>query len=153
MQKAFLMQRAFNCLLLLMLILAVSPVSAQFDDEELQLVPLPTELRLSGMARVVTNIAGPGECFAPVAITRIDGEKVAVSAQSFVIEAGLHSINGKATLDISSCPITDSRLQISSAEDLEMNFELGYTYYISYYHQSANPEDWQLVVWNIETNP
>jgi hypothetical protein len=147
------MQRILSCLLLLVLVLAFSPVSAQFDRGELELVPLPTELRLSGMARVVTGTARPDECLAPVAITRVDGEKVAVSAQSFMIEPGVHSINGKATLDTASCPITDSRLQISGAEDLEVNFELGNTYYIGYYHQAANPDEWQLVVWNMETNP
>jgi hypothetical protein len=147
------MRRAVRLLLLLMLILAVSPVSAQMDDEELQLVPLPTELRLSGMAKVVTDITHPLDCLAAVAITRIDGEKAAVSAQSFLIEPGVHGVNGKAMLDISGCPITDSRLQIGSAADLEVNFELGNTYYIGYNHKPTNPQEWSLVVWNIETNP
>lgn len=136
-----------------MLILIVSPVSAQTDDEELQLVPLPKALYLSGMAKVVTNIARPADCLAPVAITRIDGKKAAVSAQSFLIEPGAHSLNGKAILDISMCPITDKHLQISSAADVEVNFEKGNTYYIGYDHKPANPKQWKLVVWNIETRP
>ena len=133
--------------------LVLPPVSAQLDDEELQLVPLPTELRLSGMAKVVTNMGRPVECLSPVAITRIDGEPKAVSAKSFLIEPGLHSLNGRAILDTTNCPITDVRFRMNPAADLELNFELGYTYYIAYYHQPANPDEWQLVVWNIETNP
>ena len=147
------MQKAKTYLLLTVLILVGAPVSAQFDDEELQLVPLPTELRLSGMAKVVTELGRPADCMAPVAITRIDGEKSAVSAKSFLIEPGFHSLNGKAMLDIENCPFTDSQLQLRTSEDLEFNFELGNTYYVGYYHKPASPEEWRLVVWNIETNP
>jgi hypothetical protein len=147
------MRQTFNSLLAGLLILVVCSAAAQMDDSELELVPLPTELRLSGMAKVVTHIARPEECLAAVAVTRIDGEKKVVSAKSFLVEPGIHTINGKAKLDTSSCPITDPRLQISSAPDLEVNFELGFTYYVGFVHKSANPEDWQLVVWHIETNP
>ena len=147
------MQRIMTCLLLMTLMLLGTPVSAQFDDEELQVVPPSTEARLSGMAKVVTELGHPTDCVAPVAITRIDGEKISVSAKRFLIEPGFHSLNGKAMLDIESCPIADKRLQLKSAEDLEFNFELGNTYYIGYYHKPANPEEWKLVVWNVETNP
>jgi hypothetical protein len=147
------MRQAFKSLLAGLLILIAHPVSAQMDDSELELVPLPTELRLSGMAKIVTHIARPEECLAAVAVTRIDGETKVVSARSFLIEPGVHTVNGKAKLDTSSCPITDTGLQISSAPDLEVNFELGFTYYIGYIHKSPNPEEWQLVVWHIETNP
>ncbi len=136
-----------------MLALAASTVSAQFDDEELQLVPLPTELRLAGMARVVTHIERSDDCIAPVLVTKIDGESAAVSAKSFLIEPGTHSLNGKALLNLGSCPITDRYFRMNMAKDLEVNFELGFTYYIGYYHKPENPDEWQLVVWNIETNP
>lgn len=147
------MQQVVKKLLMAVLMLAAPLVSAQMDDTELELVPLPTELRLSGMARVVTNNTRPADCLAAVAINRIDGEKRVVSEQGFLIEPGVHTLNGKAILDMSNCPITDRRLQISSAPDLEVNFELGFTYYIGYYHKPADTEEWQLVVWNIETNP
>jgi hypothetical protein len=135
------------------LLLAAPPVSAQFDDTELELVPLPREPYLSGMAMVVTHIARPADCLAAIAVNTIDGEKRAVSAKSFLIEPGVHTINGKAILDTTNCPITDTRLQLRSAPDLEVNFELGNTYYIGYYHKPDNTDEWQLVVWNIETNP
>lgn len=136
-----------------MLLLAAPAALAQLDDTELELVPLPTVLQLSGMARVVTNIARPADCLAAIAVSKIDGEKRAVSAKSFLIEPGVHTINGKAILDTTNCPITDPKLQVSSAADLEVNFELGNTYYIGYFHKSDNTEEWQLVVWDIETNP
>jgi len=135
------------------LLLAAPAALAQLDDTELELVPLPTVLQLSGMARVVTNIARPADCLAAIAVSKIDGEKRAVSAKSFLIEPGVHTINGKAILDTTNCPITDPKLQVSSAADLEVNFELGNTYYIGYFHKSDNTEEWQLVVWDIETNP
>ena len=147
------MRLAAILLLMGVLVLVAPPVRAQMDDTGLEQVSLQVELRLSGMAKVVTNLARPADCLAAVAINRIDGEMKAVSAQGFLIEAGVHTLNGKAMLDTSSCPITDSRLQMSSAADLEVNFELGNTYYIGYDHKSANTGEWQLVVWNIETNP
>jgi len=146
-------QQAAKKLLPCVLLLAAPVVFAQFDDTELELVPLPTEAQISGMAKVVTHIARPADCLAAIAINRIDGEKKAVSAKSFLIEPGVHTINGKATLDTTHCPITDPKLQVSSAPDLEVNFELGSTYFIGYFHNSDNTEEWQLVVWDIETNP
>jgi len=146
-------QQAVKKLLPYVLLLAAPAALAQLDDTELELVPLPTVLQLSGMARVVTNIARPADCLAAIAVSKIDGEKRAVSAKSFLIEPGVHTINGKAILDTTNCPITDPKLQVSSAADLEVNFELGNTYYIGYFHKSDNTEEWQLVVWDIETNP
>lgn len=147
------MRSVLKQLLACALVLVVIPVSAQFNNDELEFVPLPTELRLSGMAMVVTNIARPADCLAAITVTTVDGQKVMVSAQSFLIEPGIHTVNGKAMLDTTHCPITDKRFQMGRAEDLEVNFELGYTYYIGYYHQPADPQEWKLVVWNIETNP
>lgn len=147
------MRRPFNYALMALLVLAAPTVPAQFDDEELQPVPLPTELRLAGMARVVTHIERPADCIAPVMVNRIDDEKAAVSARSFMIKPGTHSLNGKAMLNLENCPIDDRYFRMNPAEDLEVNFELGFTYYIGYYHKPENPDEWQLVVWNIETNP
>ena len=149
------MRQVLQKLLVCVLIpLALSmPVSAQYADSELELVPLPREPRLSGMAKVVTHMARPADCLASVAINKIDGEMKLVSAKEFLIEPGVHTINGKAILDLTHCPLNDSNLVISSAPDLEVNFELGNTYYVGYYHQSANTDEWQLVVWDIETNP
>jgi len=146
-------QQAAKRLFPWLLLLAAPPLCAQFEDTELELVPLPTELQLSGMAKVVTHIARPEDCLAAIMVKRVDGEKRVIPGKEFLMEPGIHTINGKAILDTTHCPISDRRLQVSSAPDLEVNFEIGNTYYIGYFHKSENPEEWQLVVWNIETNP
>ena len=147
------MRQAAKKLLPWVLLLAAPSALAQLAETELELVPLPTELQLSGMAKVVTHVARPEDCLAAVMVNRIDGEKTEVSAREFVIEPGVHTLNGKAILDTTHCPLTDPRLQVPSTPDLAVNLEVGNTYYIGYFHESDNTDEWQLVVWNIETNP
>ena len=132
------MVRFCKKLLLWTLLLLALPLEAQLESHEI------------AMVQVVTQASHAADCLAPVAVNKIDGEKRAVPAQGFLIEAGLHTINGRAKLDISSCPFKDDDLRISPAPELEVNFESGKIYYIAYYHGSDNTEDWQLVVWNIE---
>jgi hypothetical protein len=132
---------AVGKLLLLVFVLAVLPAHAQFATE-------PTETEI--MVRVVTSPARPADCLAPVAVTRIDGQLQTVPAEGFLIEPGLHSINGRATLDVNRCGVTDNRLRIGSVPDLEVNFEVGKTYYIAFDHRSQNTAEWSLVVWMVE---
>ena len=137
-----------------LLILVTLPVLAQVaGNTQALVVPLSSAPTANGMARVLTSQGRPAECLAPVSVNRIDGEARVVSAKGFLIEPGIHTINGKATLDITHCPLIDSNLVIGSAADLEVDFEPGGTYYVGYYHAPANPEEWKLVVWHIEGNP
>ena len=135
------MRQASIRLLICLLMLAVLPVSAQLTG---------TDSHDSELVKVVTHHARPADCLAAVAVNKIDGEMIVVPAQGFLIEPGVHTINGKATLDIANCPIKDNKLQISATPDLEVNFELGKTYYIGYYHKPENTEQWKLVVWKVE---
>lgn len=132
------MVRLCKKLLLWTLLLLALPLEAQLESREI------------AMVQVVTQTSRAADCLAPVAVNKIDGEKRTVPAQGFLIEPGVHTLNGRATLDISSCPVADDDLLISPVPDLEVNFEPGKIYYIAYYYGSANSEDWQLVVWNIE---
>jgi hypothetical protein len=118
------------------LVLAVSPVLAAQGGP--------------GTANVVTQNDLPSECLAPVAINRIDGEIRALSARGFTIEAGIHAINGRATLDTRKCQPLVGDQQIGTTPDLELNFEAGRIYYIAYDRSSPNTDDWQLVVWKVE---
>jgi hypothetical protein len=137
-----------------LLVLATLPVLAQTTDESQTLVlPLSAADTATDMARVITSGGRPEECLAPVSVTRIDGESRVVSAQGFFIEPGVHTINGRAILDITNCPLTDSHPMIDSAADLEVNFEPGGTYHVAYYHAPVNTKDWKLVVWHVETTP
>lgn len=148
------MHRVFKTLPTLVLVLAALPVFAQMTRGDQTLVlPLSSELTVNEMARVVTSKGRPADCLAPLAVNRIDGEKRLVSAQGFLIEPGVHTVNGKAMLDLTNCPLTDSKLHISSAADLEVEFEPGSTYYIGYLHEPANTGEWKLVVWHIEKSP
>lgn len=134
--------------------LGVQPLAAQTAGTgQAFVLPLSDEVDAAAMARVVTERGRPAECLAPLAVTRIDGEARAVSAKGFLIEPGVHTINGRATLDLSYCPLPDPRLTIGDTADLEVEFEAGSTYYIGYYYPPDKPGEWKLVVWNIETSP
>jgi len=133
--------QAVKKLVLLVVMLAVMPAHAQLGTAL-------TEAEL--MVRVVTGPGRPADCLAPVAVTRVDGQLKTVPAQGFLIEPGIHTINGRATLDFEQCGVTDNQLQIGTTLDLEVNFEAGNTYYIAYDHKSQNTDDWNLVVWMVE---
>lgn len=142
--------------LFIVTLLAAQPLLAQFTETEADQVvvlPLSGEVDAGTMARVVTGGGRPAECLAPLAVTRIDGEARSVSAKGFLIEPGLHTINGRATLDLTHCPIDDPGLMIGNAADLEVDFVAGSTYFIGYYHPPDRPGEWKLVVWNIEAGP
>ena len=87
-----------------------------------------------------------------LAVNKIDGELRAVPAQGFLVEPGVHTINGRATLDASKCQPLTAYQQIGRATDLEVNFEPGRIYYIAYDHKSQNTEEWRLVVWKVESD-
>jgi hypothetical protein len=145
------MVRALKILLTGTLVLASLPALAQrVVGEQTLVLPVSSELATNRMAKVVTFMGRPADCLAPLAVNTIDGKKRTVPARGFLIEPGVHTVNGRATLDLANCPLSDSNLYISSAADLEVDFQPGTTYYLGYQHQSANPEEWQLVVWHIE---
>ena len=132
------------------LLLAQTVGDTRALHEQTLVLPLSAAKTATGMARVITSGGRPEECLAPVSVTRIDGENRVVSAQGFLIEPGVHTINGKAMLDMTNCPLTDSNPVIESATDLEVDFEAERTYHIGYYHPPANTKDWKLVVWHVE---
>jgi len=112
--------------------------------------PLAADLVVCDKARVVTQVSAQGECLAPVAITRIDGEKAAVSAKGFLIEPGAHTLNGRVTLDTTRCQTLLGDLQLGSSPGMEINFEAGRTYHIAYDHESPDPAEWRLVIFKVD---
>lgn len=148
------MQRVLRYLLTAMSLLAALPLAAQTPESSQTLVmPLSSAATATGMAAVITSEGRPADCIAPVAVTRIDGEARTVSAKGFLIEPGVHTINGRAALDLTNCPLSDNELAIGAVADLEIDFLPGSTYYIGYYHQPTNSLDWKLVVWHMEQSP
>lgn len=135
------MQKFIEKLLVTGLMLTAVPLVA---------APVSEDPAASERVKVVTQAGRPADCLAALAVNKIDGESTVVPAQGFLIEPGIHTINGRATLDSRNCqPIAGDR-QIFSAADLEVNFEVGRTYYIAYDHKSRNTEEWGLVVWKVE---
>ena len=128
-------------LLVFGLMLAALPLVADPLDEE----PAAIE-----MVKVVTQAGRPGDCLAALAVNKIDGEMRVVPARGFLIEPGVHTINGRATLDSRKCQPIAADQRIGSVADLEVNFEAGRTYYIAYDHKSQNTEECRLVVWKVE---
>jgi hypothetical protein len=142
------LKNTIDSVLFVILALLVQSVCAQPEDtmdNGLEDGPLEVE-----MARVISNQSRPEDCLAAVAINRVDGEPRVFPAQGFLIEPGLHSINGLATLDITHCSIDDKERQISTTADLEHIFEPGMTYYIGFYHRSQISDERRLVVWKTE---
>ncbi len=142
------MIRGIQKLFLLTFALSVQTVCAQLEDPmENGVDDGPSEFE---MARIISDQSRPEDCLAAVAINRVDGEPRVVPAQGFLLEPGIHSINGLAMLDITHCSIAGDDRQIYTAADLEHNFEAGITYYIGYYHKSHISEERRLVVWKVE---
>ncbi len=125
---------------ILALMLAALPLAAAPIGEE----------PAAEMVKVVTLAGPPADCLAAIAVNKIDGELRAVPAQGFLIEPGVHTINGRATLDTRKCQPLTAYQQIGRATDLEVNFEPGRIYYIAYDHKPQNTEEWKLVVWKVE---
>ena len=142
------MTNIINSVLFLILTLSIQTARAQAEDSSDNGVEDgPIEIEL---ATVISNQSRPEDCLAAVAINRVDGEPRVLPAQGFLIEPGLHAINGLAMLDITHCSIAGDERQINTTADLEYIFESGVTYYIGFYHRSQISDERRLVVWKTE---
>ena len=142
------MTNTLYSVLFLILALSIQAARAQVEDSSDNGVEDgPIEIE---MARVISNQSRPEDCLAAVAINRVDGEPRVLPAQGFLIEPGLHAINGLAMLDITHCSIAGDERQINTTADLEYIFESGVTYYIGFYHRSQISDERRLVVWKTE---
>ena len=142
------MTNIINSVLFLILALSIQAARAQVEessDNGVEDGPIEIE-----MARVISTQSRPEDCLAAVAINRVDGEPWVLPAQGFLIEPGLHAINGLAMLDITHCSIAGDERQINTTADLEYIFESGVTYYIGFYHRSQISDERRLVVWKTE---
>lgn len=142
------MTNTLYSVLFLILALSIQAARAQVEDSSDNGVEDgPIEIE---MARVISNQSRPEDCLAAVAINRVDGEPRVLPAQGFLIEPGLHAINGLAMLDITHCSIAGNERQINTTADLEYIFVSGMTYYIGFYHRSQISDERRLVVWKTE---
>lgn len=100
-------------------------------------------------AMIVTQVAKPAECIAPVHIRQIDGREKIVPYQGFQIEPGRHTMTGTAKLNVDNCPVARGN-EFNRVQPLEAEFEAGKTYYVGLDHRSADRNNWALVIWKIE---
>jgi len=103
----------------------------------------------TGQAQIITQNESTARCIASVVINEIDGKLSNVPKQGFKLDAGTHSMNGRAIINIGNCPVIRGRNSYA-VPDLEADFEAGKTYYVGLDHSSKNKEEWRLVIWKTE---
>jgi len=146
------MRQFFYKLVLSVLIPVALPVSAEQVENDLTVIPIETgpNLVCGNMAKVVSLYDQTPDCLAPVVISRIDGERQTVPARGFLIEPGIHWLNGSVTLDTTRCHPAQGDQQIGSTEDLAVYFEAGKVYYVAYDRRPLNADERRLVVWKVD---
>lgn len=115
----------------------------------LALFPVQAIANKAGQAQIVTQNERPAQCISKVVITDVDGRLSNVARQGFKLDAGTHSINGRAIINTSHCPAVRGK-STYTVPDLEADFEAGKTYYVGLDHSSKNREEWRLVIWKVE---
>lgn len=101
------------------------------------------------MARVITDVAKPVTCIAPIEVYNIDGQLVRENAMGFDLAPGRHTLVGTAKIDSVNCPVMRGN-QALDVPPLDYEFEAGKTYYIGLEHKSSNQQQWRFVVWRVE---
>jgi len=102
-----------------------------------------------GKAQIITQNERSAQCISRVVIDEIDGRLSNVAKQGFELDAGPHSMNGRAVINTANCPAIRGRNSYV-VPDLEADFEAGKTYYVGLNHRSKNKEEWRLVIWKTE---
>jgi len=113
------------------------------------LLPIHVMADSTGTAQIITQNSRSVQCISAVVIDEIDGKLSNVTRQGFQLDAGRHSMNGRASVNTGNCPAIRGRTSYV-VPDLEADFEAGKTYYVGLDHSSKNKEDWRLVIWKTE---
>jgi hypothetical protein len=130
----------------LIALLSVLPGAAQCADQGAE---ESAEKGADHMARVVTNVAKPVQCIAPIEVYNLDGRLVRKNAMGFDLEPGRHTLVGTARIDSVNCPAMRGN-QALDIPPLDYAFAAGKTYYVGLQHQSSNQQQWRFVVWRVE---
>ena len=113
------------------------------------LLPSQVIANKSSKAKIVTQNERTAQCISSVVIDEVAGRLRNVAKQGFELDAGTHSMNGRAIINTANCPAIRGRNSYV-VPDLEADFEAGKTYYVGLDHSSKNKEEWRLVVWKTE---
>ena len=101
------------------------------------------------MARVITDVAKPVQCIAPLEVYNIDGKLVRENAMGFDLAPGRHTLVGTARIDSVNCPVMRGNRALD-IPPLDYEFEAGKTYYVGLEHKSSDQQQWRFVVWKVE---
>jgi hypothetical protein len=143
-------------LLIWVFVMAVIPATAQTIDDiqATEDILISDDIQsIDESVRVVTEVGQQDECLAPLIINKIDGVKRTMPAAGFSIEPGFHTLNGQAILDTTKCRPLDDIQQMARADDLEVDFEVGKTYFVAYDRSHQSIDEWKLIVWKVELAP
>ena len=116
----------------------------------LLLTPLLSIANAGGKAKIVTSLENPAKCISAVHVNNIDGQEVQVQKLGFDIDAGTHTMLGRAIINTSFCKVMGRGSGVERIEPLEADFEAGSTYYVGFDHSSKSRSDWKLVIWKVE---
>lgn len=100
--------------------------------------------------KIVTSNDRPTECISQVRINNINGREVRVPPLAFEVEAGTHTMTGRAMIDNRFCRSSLNRNPREKIKPLEAEFEAGKVYYLGYDHSAADRKDWGLTIWKVE---
>ena len=101
-------------------------------------------------AQIVTGGENFAECIAAVHINRIDDREVKVQRLGFELDPGMHTLSGRARVNVSLCKAMGPGTSPTQPEPLTAEFEAGKVYHIGYDHSSPHRKDWKLVIWKVE---
>ena len=124
--------------------------SLKFAAMLLMLTPVLTIAGEGDKARIVTGAKKAAQCISSVQVNNIDGRDVRVERLGFDIDAGKHSMTGRAIIDTSFCKTVGKGTERNRIEPIEADFEAGKIYYLGYDHSAPNRADWKLVIWKVE---
>jgi hypothetical protein len=116
----------------------------------LLLTPLFSIANEGGKAKIVTSLENPVACISAVHINNIDGQEVQVQKLGFDIDAGTHTMLGRAMINTSFCKVVGRSTGGEKPVPLEADFEAGNTYYVGFDHSAPNRKDWKLVIWKVK---
>jgi len=101
-------------------------------------------------AKIVTSFEKPAECISSIHVNKIDGREVLVQQLGFSIDAGKHSLSGRALINTTFCKAVGRGTNRDQPEPIEADFEAGKTYYLGYDHSAPHRKDWKFVIWKVE---
>lgn len=116
------------------------------------LLPLAGQAADPVTAKVVTSFSKSAQCISAVHVTKIDGKEATVQRMGFDLDPGTHTLNARALIDTSFCPVLGPDTGSNPNAPIEYTFEAGKTYYLGFDHSATLRKDWKLVIWKEEAS-